>query len=69
MPSNSPSSEIEDLVDFFGRWPNTRQTAVKMLEDPKLDPEQATVLEWMIFVIDRVGPADLGSQEGQSYDQ
>lgn len=64
MPSNSPSSEIEDLVDFFGRWPNTRRKALNLLESPELDSEQANILKWMIFVIDRVGPADLDNQEG-----
>lgn len=66
MPTNSPSSQIEDLVDFFGRWPRMRQEAVNLREDPKLAPEQATMLEWMIFVIDRVGPADLDHQEGSN---
>lgn len=64
MPESRPSSEIKDLVDFFGQWPSLRTAAISLQQDPKLDAEQALMLDWMIRVIDRVGPADLDVQRG-----
>lgn len=63
MPSSIPTRGIEDLVDFFNHWPEVRGDAVTLRNDKKLTPDQAEILNWMIFIIDRVGPADLPTQK------
>jgi hypothetical protein len=50
---------IEDLVDFYKRWPGLRDIAVDLQSDAQLAQDQQAILEWMVLVIDRVGPADL----------
>ena len=50
---------IEDIVDFYRRWPDLRSEAEQIMTDAQLDEEQKTLMKWMVFVIDRVGPADL----------
>lgn len=63
MPNATFQSEIEDLVDFYNRWPVLRKEAQAVLEISDLTSAQASVLSWMIFVVDRVGPADLATPE------
>lgn len=50
---------IEDLVDFYNRWPKLRSVASQMSEFSDFSEHEKRILEWMIVVIDRVGPADL----------
>lgn len=59
MPKRKPPQEIEDLVDFYRCWPELRGEMLKLQNTTHLTAEQAPILEWMIFVVDRVGPADL----------
>ncbi|GAA6189782.1 hypothetical protein [Litorivita sp. NS0012-18] len=53
---------IQDLVDFYHRWPELREEAVSVAETCKLEGGQREILGWMIKVIDRVGPADLAKE-------
>jgi len=55
--------EIKDLVDFYERWPDLRKHAVAMQSAPYLSKEKTALLEWMIMVIDRVGPADFAPEK------
>ncbi|MDG1863324.1 MAG: hypothetical protein P8J02_09010 [Yoonia sp.] len=55
--------EIKDLVDFYERWPELRKHAVEMQSAPHLAEEKTALLEWMIMVIDRVGPSDLAPEK------
>ena len=58
--SQTPShGDIEDLVDFYNRWPELRPVAMRVQKDNRLGPGERDILNWMILMIDRVGPADL----------
>lgn len=59
MPKPENKIVIEDLVDFYKRWPELRQEALAIQNAPRLAADKKALLEWMIMVIDRVGPADL----------
>jgi hypothetical protein len=50
---------IEDLVDFYKNWPELRSVAVDLRKHCDLCEKDIEVLNWMIRVVDRVGPADL----------
>ena len=50
---------IEDLVDFYKYWPELRSSAVKLKENNTLADKDIDILDWMIRVVDRVGPVDL----------
>lgn len=51
--------EIDSINEFYRRWPSLRAYPATLLEKHDLSAEQRLVLEWMVLVIDRVGPADL----------
>lgn len=59
MPQSAPQETIEDLVDFYKRWPELKQSIVQLEPGDVVDERQKAILEWMTFVIDRVGPVDL----------
>lgn len=49
----------ENLVDFYKQWPDLKPEAASMKRKANLTDRERVLLEWMIFVVDRVGPADL----------
>lgn len=59
VKARTSQDEIEDLVDFYQRWPDLRTTAMILSRDERLDPKERTILQWMVRVVDRVGPVDL----------
>ena len=59
MSERTSHGDIEDLVDFYNRWPDLRPVAMRVRTDDRLKPEEQDILNWMILMIDRVGPADL----------
>lgn len=65
MPKIASDDSIEDLVDFYRRWPDLREEATKLQRAPFLTTEQASILNWMVLVIDRVGPADFDPPTGE----
>ncbi|MFD1797408.1 hypothetical protein FQV27_12400 [Paracoccus aurantiacus] len=50
---------IRSINDFYERWPNLREHPLQLLENDQLPADLRMVLNWMVVVIDRVGPADL----------
>ena len=48
-----------DLVDFFDRWPEKREKVMALVHARIQDPELAAILRTMVFVLDRVGPAEI----------
>lgn len=52
--------EFADLAEFFARWPAEREKMVNVSDCDALTSEERGLLKAMIFVIDRVGPDDLG---------
>lgn len=59
VKARTSQDDIEDLVDFYQRWPDLRTTAMILSRDGRLDPKERTILQWMVRVVDRVGPVDL----------
>lgn len=59
--SSKPS--IEDLFDFYQRWPDLRPRMVRLVASTWLEAEDRTILGAMIDLVDRVGPSDL-SRDG-----
>ncbi len=59
MDFEDKGQAIEGLVEFYEHWHTLRTQAVALSKSTALTEEQAIMIEWMIRVIDRVGPADL----------
>lgn len=59
MRNQMAEPAIEDLVDFYKCWPKLRPDAVKLKENNALADKDVDILDWMIRVVDRVGPVDL----------
>jgi len=59
MKSQSVEPPINDLVDFYNCWPELRTSAVKLTKNSTLADKDVDILDWMIRVVDRVGPVDL----------
>ena len=56
MGKSAPS----DLIDFFRRWPEFRQTAVRLADRSDLCALERQTLRWLVELADRVGEHDLG---------
>jgi hypothetical protein len=48
-----------DLMDFYRRWPEFRQTAEALAERPDLSVLERQTLYWLIQLANRVGEDDL----------
>jgi hypothetical protein len=48
-----------DLIDFYRRWPEFRQTAVALADRSDLSSSERQTLHWLIQLADRVGEHDL----------
>jgi hypothetical protein len=48
-----------DLIDFYRRWPEFRQTAVALAWRADLSPAERETVHWLIQLADRVGDEDL----------
>jgi len=59
MGSSDEGKYIEGLVEFYVHWPALRVQAIALSRNEALTEEQTEIVEWMVRVIDRVGPADL----------
>ena len=56
-------TEQEDYVDlaaFYRNWPFKRHKLVRLSGDERLSDEERALLRATVFVIDCVGPDDLG---------
>ncbi|WP_153769333.1 hypothetical protein [Labrenzia sp. CE80] len=49
----------KDLVEYFRNWNFERQKIIGLVESGRLSEDEKTSLLDMVFVIDRIGPADL----------
>ncbi len=54
--------QIRDLVDFYHQWPDLRDVIMRLRDGPNVDDRETLILEWMILVMDRVGPADIETE-------
>ena len=60
MSSGKKKAEIKDVFDFYTQWPELRDRIVTLREKGGLTAEDRHILSWMIHVMDRVGPSDVG---------
>ncbi len=58
MPHPDTPDNIEDFVEFYRRWPALREDVRGMQSGSEISSDQASIIRWMVLVIDRVGPAD-----------
>jgi hypothetical protein len=63
MRNEAAEPAIEDLVDFYKYWPELRPNAIKMTKNNSLGDKDINILDWMIRVVDRVGPVDLEREQ------
>lgn len=50
---------FDDLVEFFKKWPDNRQTITVLSQRPETTHDEKEILEVMIFVMDQVRPRDI----------
>jgi hypothetical protein len=62
-----PYSKIppHDLIDFYSRWPEFREVAVALAGRADLSASQRDTVNWLILLVDRIGPRDLGPLESE----
>jgi hypothetical protein len=54
-----------DLIDFYRRWPEFRQTAVALARRADLSPAERETVHWLILLADRIGEPDLQPRSGE----
>jgi hypothetical protein len=52
-----------DLIDFYRRWPEFRQTAVVLAQRPELSAAERETVNWLILLADRIGEHDIGPRD------
>jgi hypothetical protein len=58
VPEDDAEMIAEDLIDFYRRWPELRGVAISLSEKTDLSAMQRDLVQWMIKLLDRVGPMD-----------
>lgn len=67
---NFSSGPIQDLADFYTRWPSQRGIVDRVIAHPHLSDEEREVVVWLKRLADRVGPQDIaGSDEDDTLDE
>ncbi len=59
MAEDELDTSVKDLMDFFLRWPEFKDTAAEIATLPNLSNRQQVVIHWLIVLADRIGQADL----------
>jgi len=57
----------KDLSDFILRWPAFRTIAENLKKDASNDESKRFVIEWLIELADRVGPADVEGSKDSNF--
>ena len=57
--SNVAVTPVQDVADFYMRWPSLRVHMASILDRSDLREEEREVLTWLQVLADRIGPADL----------
>lgn len=60
MPDPDDPLSIDDPVDFYHQWPQLRLRVLALIDNKENDPEDQELLHWMVKIVDRIGPLDLG---------
>ena len=50
---------MRDLIDFYRRWPEFRQTVAHLEDHPGLSAIERQTIHWMVLLVDRIGDRDL----------
>ena len=61
--AGSGRKQADDLVDFYGRWPEFREIAQALMRRADLSASQRETIKWLILLVDRIGANDLGPLE------
>jgi hypothetical protein len=48
-----------DLIDFYRRWPDFRQTVACLADRSGLSPAERQTIHWLILLVDRISEHDL----------
>jgi len=59
MNNSDVPLSIEDVVDFYRKWPDLRSRVRSLITDGVQDADDQELLRWMIKIIDRIGPHDV----------
>jgi hypothetical protein len=57
QPTGKPAA---DLIDFYRRWPEFRETAMLLTQNSGLSAAEKETVHWLILLMDRVGDRDVG---------
>ena len=60
-PGNQEGEQVapRDLIDFYRRWPDFRQTASRLADRPDLSARERQTVHWLILLVDRISEHDL----------
>jgi hypothetical protein len=50
-----------DLIDFYRRWSEFRETAIAVTRRTKLSSADRETVRWLILLADRIGEHDIGA--------
>jgi len=51
------------VIDFYRRWPEFREIALRLAQRADLSAPQRETVEWLIRLVDRIGERDVGPLE------
>ena len=54
-----------DLIDFYRRWAEFRDSAMALSQRAELSPDERETLRWLILLVDRIGEQDVGPMDRQ----
>jgi hypothetical protein len=52
-----------DLIDFFRRWPEFRETAIALARRAELSAVERETVNWLVLLVDRIGERDIGPSD------
>ena len=61
--NSSRGNVAADLIDFFNRWAEFRDTAVHIAEIDALKDDEKQIIHWLIALSDRVSHHDLSLEK------
>lgn len=50
---------MRDLIDFYRRWPEFRQSARRLVDRTDLSDAERMTVHWLVQLADRVSEGDL----------
>jgi hypothetical protein len=56
---NTEQAGVRDLIDFYRRWSDFRQTAMQLVNRPDLSSSERLTVQWLVLLMDRISEHDL----------